>query len=169
MWHPEAAPTAALRKAIDKRSRQFKDVLSDEKIRKEFLKGAPKNDSKVVKAFVAANASNALKTRPKVSYPASISSRLPFFHSTQWVSEPPLLTYCCGFESMIRIDFRANNDRCVMSNGARSVLLGRGVVFRIVIAPGLVFIRQSSWMITFLGNARSCFDRERSSSLLVLK
>jgi hypothetical protein len=26
------------------------------------------NDSKVVKAFVAANASNALKTRPKVSY-----------------------------------------------------------------------------------------------------
>jgi hypothetical protein len=83
MWHPEAAPTAALRKAIDKRSRQFKDVLSDEKIRKEFLKGTPKNDSKVVKAFVAANASNALKTRPKVSYPASVSLHLPFFHSTQ--------------------------------------------------------------------------------------
>lgn len=67
MWHPEAAPTAAIRQAIDKRSRTFKDVLSDENIRKEFLKGPPKNDSKVVKAFVAANESNALKTRPKVS------------------------------------------------------------------------------------------------------
>ncbi|KAM0700455.1 hypothetical protein Q7P35_012176 [Cladosporium inversicolor] len=65
LWHPEAAPTAALRQAIDKRSRQMKNVLSDEKIRKEFLKGAPANDSKVVKAFVAANAANALKTRPK--------------------------------------------------------------------------------------------------------
>ncbi|GAB7331318.1 hypothetical protein MBLNU13_g02761t2 [Cladosporium sp. NU13] len=65
LWHPEAAPTAALRQAIDQRSRQLKNVLSDENIRKEFLKGAPLNDSKVVKAFVAANASNALKTRPK--------------------------------------------------------------------------------------------------------
>jgi hypothetical protein len=121
MWHPEAAPTAALRKAIDKRSRQFKDVLSDEKIRKEFLKGTPKNDSKVVKAFVAANASNALKTRPKVSYPASISLHLPFFHSTQWVSEPPLLTCCLGFEGTNRVDFHANDDRSVMVNGALSV------------------------------------------------
>lgn len=57
-----------MRRAVDRRSRQLKDVLLDEKLRKEFLKGAPKNDVKVVKAFVAANASNALKTRPKVSY-----------------------------------------------------------------------------------------------------
>jgi len=68
LWHPEAAPTAALRRDIDRRSRRLKDVLSDEAIRKDFLKGVPKNDAKVVKAFVAANASNALKTRPKVSY-----------------------------------------------------------------------------------------------------
>lgn len=58
-----------MRRAIDRRSRQMKDVLLDEDLRKEFLKGAPKNDAKVVKAFVAANASNALKTRPKVCYP----------------------------------------------------------------------------------------------------
>lgn len=63
-----------MRRDIDRRSRRLKDVLSDEAIRKDFLKGVPKNDAKVVKAFVAANASNALKTRPKVSY--SIISRL---------------------------------------------------------------------------------------------
>ena len=51
-------------------------MLSDDAIRKEFLKGTPKNDSKVVKAFVAANASNALKTRPKVSYSCLLSSLL---------------------------------------------------------------------------------------------
>jgi hypothetical protein len=91
MWHPEAAPIAALRQAIDKRSRQFKDVLSDEKIRKEFLKGPPKNDSKVVKAFVAANASNALKTRPKVSHFGIIFLAFSSPYSIHWLSDPPLL------------------------------------------------------------------------------
>ena len=56
-----------MRRAIDRRSRQFKDVLLDDSLRKHFLSNAPKNDAKVVKAFVAANAENALKTRPKVS------------------------------------------------------------------------------------------------------
>ena len=59
-----------MRRAIDTRPRKLKDVLSDESIRRDFLKGVPKNDAKVVKAFVAANTSNALKTRPKVSYSA---------------------------------------------------------------------------------------------------
>jgi hypothetical protein len=59
-----------MRHDIDRRPRRLKDVLSDESIRRDFLKGVPKNDAKVVKAFVAANASNALKTRPKVSYSA---------------------------------------------------------------------------------------------------
>jgi len=35
-------------------------------LRKEFLKGAPKNESKAVSAFVSANSENALKTKPKV-------------------------------------------------------------------------------------------------------
>jgi hypothetical protein len=59
-----------MRRAIDTRPHKLKDVLADESIRRDFLKGAPKNDAKVVKAFVAANAGNALKTRPKVSYSA---------------------------------------------------------------------------------------------------
>lgn len=56
-----------MRRAIDRRSRQFKDVLLHDSLRREFLKNTPKNDAKVVKAFVAANVGNALKTRPKVS------------------------------------------------------------------------------------------------------
>jgi len=35
-------------------------------LRKEFLKGAAKNESKAVSAFVSANSENALKTKPKV-------------------------------------------------------------------------------------------------------
>ncbi|KAM0722506.1 hypothetical protein Q7P37_001947 [Cladosporium fusiforme] len=85
LWHPEAAPTATMRRAIDRHSRQMKDVLLDENLRKEFLKGAPKNDAKVVKAFVAANASNALKTRPKPLREASIIG------VGQWTSRNALL------------------------------------------------------------------------------
>lgn len=69
LWHPEAAPTAAMRRAFDRHPQRLKDVLKDDGLRKEFLKGAPKNDAKVVKAFVAqpSNAESALKTKPKVS------------------------------------------------------------------------------------------------------
>lgn len=81
-----------MRRAIDRRSRQLKDVLLDEHLRKEFLKGAPKNDAKVVKAFVAANASNALKTRPKVS--SLIFSLLFVFF--QWIATwVRSLRLCC--------------------------------------------------------------------------
>ena len=55
--------------------------MSDGNIRQEFLKGAPKNDSKVVKAFVAANASNALKTRPKVSDPYPFLCLFPLYYA----------------------------------------------------------------------------------------
>jgi hypothetical protein len=72
-----------MRRDIDRRPRKLKDVLADEPIRRDFLKGVPKNDAKVVKAFVAANASNALKTRPKVSYYAL---SLLFLHVHQQLS-----------------------------------------------------------------------------------
>ena len=71
LWHPEAAPTAAMRRNIDHHPEMIKSVLMEDKMRKEFLKGAPKQESKVVKAFVASNAGNALKTRPKVSSASS--------------------------------------------------------------------------------------------------
>lgn len=67
LWHPDAAPTATMRTDIDRHPEHIKKVLLDDGIRKSFLKGAPKNESKVVKEFVASNSENALKTKPKVS------------------------------------------------------------------------------------------------------
>lgn len=55
-----------MRSNIDSSPRNIKDVLMDDRIRKEFLSGAPKKDSKVVSAFISNNSENALKTKPKV-------------------------------------------------------------------------------------------------------
>lgn len=66
MWHPEAAPIAAIRRDIDRHPNRLKSVLMQETLRTEFLDNAPKNESKAVKAFVLANSENALKTKPKV-------------------------------------------------------------------------------------------------------
>lgn len=66
LWHPEAQPTAAMRGAIDRHPERLKALLIESRMRKEFLKDAPKNEAKAVKAFIASNAENALKTRPKV-------------------------------------------------------------------------------------------------------
>ena len=55
-----------MRRAIDRQPERLKVILSKPEMRKDFLKGAPANESKTVKAFIAANAENALKTRPKV-------------------------------------------------------------------------------------------------------
>lgn len=65
LWHPEAAPTAAMRRAIDRDSSRLKAVLGDDRIRKEFLGGCGKSESAAVKAFVKSNRENALKTKPK--------------------------------------------------------------------------------------------------------
>lgn len=67
LWHPEAAPTAAMRREIDRRPQRIKAILTDGELRKEFLEGASKSNAKCVKAFIAKNADNALKTKPKVS------------------------------------------------------------------------------------------------------
>ncbi|KAK4508021.1 hypothetical protein PRZ48_001756 [Zasmidium cellare] len=69
IYTPKAPYVARMRTAIDSNSRAFKDALSDEKIRKEFLDGAKKADAAVVKAFVKTNSSSALKTKPK-GFPA---------------------------------------------------------------------------------------------------
>ena len=101
----------------------MKNVLSDEKIRKEFLKGAPLNDIKVVKAFVAANAANALKTRPKVSYSDALSPSLSCVFCV-WLSIASL-----SIMSSLQQGARAgrvgnrlcsNCDRCVSSGGTLS-------------------------------------------------
>ncbi|KAI6791388.1 hypothetical protein KC367_g2980 [Hortaea werneckii] len=54
-----------MRTDIDRHPEHIKKVLLDDGIRKSFLNGAPKNESKVVKEFVASNSENALKTKPK--------------------------------------------------------------------------------------------------------
>ena len=56
-----------MRREFDRHPQRIKAVLTQDGVRKEFLKGAPKSDAKAVKAFVAGNADNALKTKPKVS------------------------------------------------------------------------------------------------------
>ncbi|KAG8528667.1 uncharacterized protein KY384_006354 [Bacidia gigantensis] len=65
VWHPEAAPLALLRRNVDKKSRLLKEVLKEERMRKEFLKGAKKDDKEVVKKFVEINGESALKTKPR--------------------------------------------------------------------------------------------------------
>jgi hypothetical protein len=66
LWHPEAAPIAAMRRDIDRHPRRIKDVLLDAGMRREFLGNVAKSDAKAVKAFVSGNSENALKVRPKV-------------------------------------------------------------------------------------------------------
>lgn len=61
-----------MRRDIDRHPDRIKAVLTNDGVRKEFLKGAPKNDAKAIKAFVGSNADNALKTKPKVSSSAII-------------------------------------------------------------------------------------------------
>ncbi|KAK5115119.1 hypothetical protein LTR62_001816 [Meristemomyces frigidus] len=65
LWHPDAAPTAAMRRSIDRHPERLKRVLTEPGLRKAFLKGVGKDEKKVMKAFVASNAENALKTKPK--------------------------------------------------------------------------------------------------------
>lgn len=64
---PEAQPLALLRTNIDRKSHKLKRVLMEPRMRKQVLGGAPADEKKVVKAFVAQNLENALKTKPKVS------------------------------------------------------------------------------------------------------
>lgn len=65
LWCPEAAPLAAMRNAIDRKSPKLKTVLMEPSMRKEFLGGTPKDEKKAVKAFCDHNRENALKTKPK--------------------------------------------------------------------------------------------------------
>ncbi|MCJ1400915.1 hypothetical protein MMC11_004126 [Xylographa trunciseda] len=65
IWHPEAEPLGLLRRAMDRKAHKLKAVLMDPLIRKECLGGVGNDEKKVVKAFCAGNAENALKNKPK--------------------------------------------------------------------------------------------------------
>ncbi|KAL1644503.1 hypothetical protein SLS61_008771 [Didymella pomorum] len=67
LWQPDAEPLRKLRREIDRRSTRIKQILTNERIRKAFLGGAPDDEKKAVKAFIGltSNASTALKRHPK--------------------------------------------------------------------------------------------------------
>ncbi|KAK0257793.1 hypothetical protein LTR91_017141 [Friedmanniomyces endolithicus] len=54
-----------MRNSIDHHPERLKKILMEVGVRKSFLSDARKQESKAVKAFVASNAGNALKTKPK--------------------------------------------------------------------------------------------------------
>ncbi|WPG97720.1 Hypothetical protein R9X50_00050100 [Acrodontium crateriforme] len=64
LWHPEASSVASLRRDIDRRAHRIKNVLMNDDVRKTFLDDAA-TEAKAVSAFCKANASNALKSKPK--------------------------------------------------------------------------------------------------------
>jgi len=72
LWMPDAQPLGLLRTNIDRKSQKLKRVLMEPQMRKQIL-GAASDERKAIKAFVAQNSENALKTKPKVS------QSLPFF------------------------------------------------------------------------------------------
>ena len=72
LWMPEAQALAALRRDVDRRSHKIKSVLTEPGMRKEFFGSVPNDEKKAVKAFVGQNTENALKTKPKVSWPQAI-------------------------------------------------------------------------------------------------
>jgi uncharacterized protein (TIGR02453 family) len=65
LWMPEASALAALRKDIDKKAQNLKDVLLNDGIRKQFFSGIKKDEKLVMKAFADQNKENALKTKPR--------------------------------------------------------------------------------------------------------
>ena len=66
LWMPEAQPLSLLRRDIDRKPERLRRVLTDPAMRKHILGGVPNDEKKAIKAFAAQNASNALKTKPKV-------------------------------------------------------------------------------------------------------
>lgn len=73
LWHPEAQPLALLRRNIDQRPERIRGVLANDLIRKRIFDGISKDEKKAIKAFCNQNSENALKTKPKVCTPTSIS------------------------------------------------------------------------------------------------
>ena len=97
LWQPEAESLRKLRREFDRRSIKIKDILKEERIRKNFLGGVSTDEAKVVKAFVSltSNASTALKRNPKVSLHL-LTQRLNVIHH-------PLLHSCRNCEIGSRV------------------------------------------------------------------
>jgi uncharacterized protein (DUF2461 family) len=92
LWQPEADSLRKLRREFDRRSNRIKEILKEDRIRKNFLGGVSTDEAKVVKAFVSltSNASTALKRNPKVS--------LDLLTQRFSVTHPPLLHFVIPVE-----------------------------------------------------------------------
>jgi hypothetical protein len=100
-----------VRDSIDKHPERIRAILMDDEMRKSFLKGAPKQESKAIKAFCASNAENMLKTKPKVSistfsytysYVArdvSVNMMLVSVMVPSWIGLPPSETSTHGIRN----------------------------------------------------------------------
>jgi hypothetical protein len=64
---PEAQPLALLRRNIDRKPENIRQVLIEPKLRKLVLGGVVNDEKKAIDAFTRQNQENALKTKPKVS------------------------------------------------------------------------------------------------------
>jgi hypothetical protein len=91
LWHPDAAPVAAMRNDIDTRPRAIKEVLMNSRLQIEFLGGETKSEATAVKAFVSSNSENALKTKPKVRTHHCIEVRLMRVARVRWPLSVELL------------------------------------------------------------------------------
>lgn len=98
LWCPEAPALATLRRNIDRRPQQIKQVLLDEDIRKQFLSGIGPDATKAVKGFAKQNSGNALKTKPKVSCAKGLCSDAVGPSGWQGV----MLTTFCDFRGLMR-------------------------------------------------------------------
>lgn len=66
LWHPDGEAVQRLRASIDERPRRWRRVLTQPAFRRTFLPQAKDgSEAAALKAFAAANAENALKTKPK--------------------------------------------------------------------------------------------------------
>ncbi len=74
LWMPDAPKLALLRRAIDRKSKNLKQVLAEFQMRKQILGSSSNDEKKAVKAFADQNKENALKTKPKVrvSFPKAL-------------------------------------------------------------------------------------------------
>ena len=66
LWMPEAQPLALLRQNIHRKSKKFRQVLTEPQMRKQILGVSSNDEKKAIKAFADQNKENALKTKPKV-------------------------------------------------------------------------------------------------------
>lgn len=130
LWCPPPEQLSRLRRDIDRKPHRIKSVLNGAGIRKEFFDGIPEDEKKAVHAFVnhSENASNALKSKPKVSFHSlsyvSTDHRSPEVRERKRTTSPPGISR----RTLSRHGCQASSEECRQGNLERPVhrwVLGR--------------------------------------------